>query len=182
MKIVGYQIFLRITRFVILVIRPDYQEFCLRSTPANIDCDQCFDGNKFQYFVMLWLYQVLAIFVTLCSVCYYHRVANIAGRISGQGPYDNIKSGIRSAIWKLYWPSKFTKLPFLCLHFTSVMVASSCHICSCARLGGIPDKGTMSHHVFMCHTKRCISQVGSMSGTHCSLLKAVDIMEWAEHA
>ena len=69
MKIVGYQIFLRITRFVILVIRPDYQEFCLRSTPANIDCDQCFDGNKFQYFVMLWLYQVLAIFVTLCSVC-----------------------------------------------------------------------------------------------------------------
>ena len=34
MKIVGYQIFLRITRFVILVIRPDYQKFCLRSTPA----------------------------------------------------------------------------------------------------------------------------------------------------
>ena len=33
MKIVGYQIFLRITRFVILVIRPDYREFCLRSTP-----------------------------------------------------------------------------------------------------------------------------------------------------
>ena len=35
MKIVGYQIFLRITRFVILVIRPDYQKFCLRSTPEN---------------------------------------------------------------------------------------------------------------------------------------------------
>ena len=34
MKIVGYQIFLRITRFVILVIRPDYQKFCLRSTPG----------------------------------------------------------------------------------------------------------------------------------------------------
>ena len=34
MKIVGYQIFLRITRFVILVIRPDYREFCLRSTPV----------------------------------------------------------------------------------------------------------------------------------------------------
>ena len=34
MKIVGYQIFLRITRFVILVIRPDYQKFCLRSTPV----------------------------------------------------------------------------------------------------------------------------------------------------
>ena len=34
MKIVGYQICLRITRFVILVIRPDYQKFCLRSTPA----------------------------------------------------------------------------------------------------------------------------------------------------
>ena len=30
----GYQIFLRITRFVILVIRPDYQKFYLRSTPA----------------------------------------------------------------------------------------------------------------------------------------------------
>ena len=35
MKIVGYQICLRITRFVILVIRPDYQKFCLRSTPAK---------------------------------------------------------------------------------------------------------------------------------------------------
>ena len=35
MKIVGYQIFLRITRFVILVIRPDYQKFCLRSTPEE---------------------------------------------------------------------------------------------------------------------------------------------------
>ena len=33
MKIVGYQICLRVTRFVILVIRPDYQKFCLRSTP-----------------------------------------------------------------------------------------------------------------------------------------------------
>ena len=33
MKIVGYQIFLRITRFLTLVIRPDYQKFCLRSTP-----------------------------------------------------------------------------------------------------------------------------------------------------
>ena len=33
MKIVGYQIFVRITRFVILVIRPDYQKFGLRSTP-----------------------------------------------------------------------------------------------------------------------------------------------------
>ncbi len=32
MKIVGYQIFLRITRFAILVISPDYQKFCLRST------------------------------------------------------------------------------------------------------------------------------------------------------
>ena len=36
MKIVGYQIFLRITRFVILVIRPDYEKFCLRSTPGLI--------------------------------------------------------------------------------------------------------------------------------------------------
>ena len=35
MKIVGYQIILWITRFVTLVIRPDYQKFCLRSTPAN---------------------------------------------------------------------------------------------------------------------------------------------------
>ena len=33
MKIVGYQIILRITRFFTLVIRPDYQKFCLRSTP-----------------------------------------------------------------------------------------------------------------------------------------------------
>ena len=33
MKIVGYQIIVRITRFVTLVIRPDYQKFCLRSTP-----------------------------------------------------------------------------------------------------------------------------------------------------
>ena len=38
MKIVGYQIYLRITRFVILVIRPDYQKFCLRSTPACVFC------------------------------------------------------------------------------------------------------------------------------------------------
>ena len=37
MKIVGYQICLRITRFVILVIRPDYQTFCLRSTPGYSD-------------------------------------------------------------------------------------------------------------------------------------------------
>ena len=36
MKIVGYQIILRITRFVTLVIRPDYQKFCLRSTPEYI--------------------------------------------------------------------------------------------------------------------------------------------------
>ena len=36
MKIVGYQIILRITRFVTLVIRPDYQKFCLRSTPDLI--------------------------------------------------------------------------------------------------------------------------------------------------
>ena len=35
MKIVGYQIILRITRFVTLVIRPDYQKFCLRSTPVT---------------------------------------------------------------------------------------------------------------------------------------------------
>ena len=35
MTIVGYQIFVRITRFVILVIRPDYREFCLRSTPDH---------------------------------------------------------------------------------------------------------------------------------------------------
>ena len=35
MTIVGYQILLRITRFVILVIRPDYQKFCLRSTPVG---------------------------------------------------------------------------------------------------------------------------------------------------
>ena len=37
MKIVGYQICLRITRFVTsltLVIRPDYQKCCLRSTPG----------------------------------------------------------------------------------------------------------------------------------------------------
>ena len=27
------------------------------------------------------------------------------------------------------------------------------------------------HHVFMCHTKKCI--VGSMPGTHCTLLRAV---------
>ncbi len=42
MNIVGYQIFLRITRFVILVIRPDYQKFCLRSTPewVNIALEQ----------------------------------------------------------------------------------------------------------------------------------------------
>ena len=35
MKIVGYQIILRITRFVTLVIRLDYQKFCLRSTPGE---------------------------------------------------------------------------------------------------------------------------------------------------
>ena len=38
MKIVGYQIFLRITRFVTLVIRPDYQKLCLRSTPVGVGC------------------------------------------------------------------------------------------------------------------------------------------------
>ena len=36
MKIVGYQIFWRITRYVTLVIRQDYQKFCLRSTPAPV--------------------------------------------------------------------------------------------------------------------------------------------------
>ena len=36
MKIVGYQNCLRITRFLTLVIRPDYQKFCLRSTPAAV--------------------------------------------------------------------------------------------------------------------------------------------------
>ena len=36
MKIVGYQIILRITRFVTLAIRPDYQKFCLRSTPVDV--------------------------------------------------------------------------------------------------------------------------------------------------
>ncbi len=44
MKIVGYQICLRITRFVILEIRPDYQKLCLRSTPArdrNYNYQQC---------------------------------------------------------------------------------------------------------------------------------------------
>ena len=40
MKIVGYQIFLWITTFVILVIRPDYQTFCLRSTPGSF-CRKC---------------------------------------------------------------------------------------------------------------------------------------------
>ena len=35
MKIMGYQILVRITRFVTLVIRPDYQKFCLRSTPGE---------------------------------------------------------------------------------------------------------------------------------------------------
>ena len=40
MKIVGYQICLRITRFVILVIRPDYQKFCLRLTPGSINSYQ----------------------------------------------------------------------------------------------------------------------------------------------
>ena len=34
MKIVGCQIFLRITRFVTLIIRPDYQKLSLRFTPA----------------------------------------------------------------------------------------------------------------------------------------------------
>ena len=32
----GLPDFFRITRFVILVIRPDYQKFCLRSTPAEL--------------------------------------------------------------------------------------------------------------------------------------------------
>ena len=35
MKMMGYQIVLRITRFVILVFRPGYQKFCLRSTPES---------------------------------------------------------------------------------------------------------------------------------------------------
>ena len=48
MKIVGYQIFLRITRFVILVIRPDYQKFCLRSTP-----DDSINNNG-NFFVYVW--------------------------------------------------------------------------------------------------------------------------------
>ena len=41
MKIVGYQIFLRITKFLAQVIRPDYQIFCLRSTPADCDAANC---------------------------------------------------------------------------------------------------------------------------------------------
>ena len=36
MKIVGYQIFVRITRYVTLVIRPDYQKFSLRSAPGVV--------------------------------------------------------------------------------------------------------------------------------------------------
>ena len=50
MTIVGYQIMLRITRFVTLVIRPDYQKVCLRSTPdvgRVSDVQDCF--KQFQY-------------------------------------------------------------------------------------------------------------------------------------
>ena len=36
MKIVVYQICLRIIRFVILVIRPDYQKFCLKIDPWEV--------------------------------------------------------------------------------------------------------------------------------------------------
>ena len=39
MKIVGYHNFLRITRLVTLVIHPDYQTFCLRSTPVYYRLD-----------------------------------------------------------------------------------------------------------------------------------------------
>ena len=54
MKMMGYQIVLRITRFVILVIRPDYQKFCLRSTAEehvdtgedSINDDDDCDGGK----------------------------------------------------------------------------------------------------------------------------------------
>ena len=58
MKIVGYQIFLRITRFVILVIRPDYQKFGLRSTP-----DVCMYVCMYKlYFptVKTWLQKVIS--------------------------------------------------------------------------------------------------------------------------
>ena len=56
MKIVGYQIFWRITRYVTLVIRQDYQKFCLRSTPgvsfqqtvppAGADTSPCFSQGR----------------------------------------------------------------------------------------------------------------------------------------
>ena len=53
MKIVGYQIFIRITRFVTLVIRPDYQKFCLRSTPgpSRLSCGGCVTMKSVQQFV-----------------------------------------------------------------------------------------------------------------------------------
>ena len=46
MKLVGYQIFLRITRFVTLVIRPDYQKCCLRATPDEIPTVARYNDRK----------------------------------------------------------------------------------------------------------------------------------------
>ena len=51
----GYQIFVRITRFVTLVFRPDYQTFCLRSTPVK--------------------YHILSVALHKTSCCFSYEVA-----------------------------------------------------------------------------------------------------------
>ena len=70
MKIVVYQIFLRITRFVILVIRPDYQKFCSRSTPAIYiyihNC--CYSIDNFTMSTMYTVHMFLLISIRLLNL------------------------------------------------------------------------------------------------------------------
>ena len=77
-----------------------------------------------------------------------------------------------------------SKFSLLCFHFTPVTFGGIELPHFSTQLGQtVLDKGTMLallHHVFMCHTKTCI--FGSMPGTHCTLLRAVHSIEWAEPA
>ena len=68
MKIVGYQICLRITRFVIFVIRPDYQKFCLRSTP---ELCSMFEINDVVLYCIV-LYRIVAYRIVAYCIVYIY--------------------------------------------------------------------------------------------------------------
>ena len=77
LKIVGYQIFVRITRFVTLVIRPDYQKFCLRSTPEYIiGCivENSWGNLDFVLIVLIALSPCNRVFTRRLRLCHSHTV------------------------------------------------------------------------------------------------------------